>query len=188
MSKKINIFMALLLMALVSIIGIGKVDAAEISVKQCDKSVIRPASGSIQHQYFIINSVWNEWKEENNNTPSDHFTGYVSNSGHLVYCVERSAHYLNNSDNPSYIASAANVNSDLVARALAYGYQANTSTPTCNNNFLATQLIVWMATKQQADGGFNILSESSVSKSTISSLVAGSSASAVVDLAYNLLT
>lgn len=188
MSKKINIFMALLLMALVSIVGIGKVDAAEISVKQCDKSVIRPASGSIQHQYFIINSVWNEWKEENNNTPSDHFTGYVSNSGHLVYCVERSAHYLNNSDNPSYIASAANVNSDLVARALAYGYQANTSTPTCNNNFLATQLIVWMATKQQADGGFNILSESSVSKSTISSLVAGSSASAVVDLAYNLLT
>ena len=188
MSKKINIFMALLLMALVSIIGIGKIDAAEISVEQCSKSVIRPASGSLQHQYFIINSVWNEWKKENNNTPGDHFTSYASNSGHLVYCVERSAHYLNNSDNPSYIASAANVNSDLVARALAYGYQANTSTPTCNNNFLATQLIVWMASKQQADGGFNILSESSVSKSTLSSLVAGSSASTVVDLAYNLLT
>lgn len=188
MSKKISIFMALLLMALVSIIGIGKIDAAVIAVKQCDKSVIRPASGSIQHQYFIINSVWNEWKEENNNTPGDHFTSYVSDSGHLVYCVERSAHYLNNSDNPNYIASAANVNSDLVARALAYGYQENTSTPTCNNNFLATQLIVWLATKQQADGGFNILSESSISKSTLSSLVAGSSASTVVDLAYNLLT
>lgn len=188
MSKKINIFMALLLMTLVSIVGIGKVDAAAISVKQCDTSVIRPASGSLQHQYFIINSVWNEWKEENNNTPGDHFTSYASDSGHLVYCVERSAHYLNNSDNPSYIASTANVNSDLVARALAYGYQANTSTPTCNNNFIATQLIVWMASKQQADGGFNILSESSVSKSTLSSLVSGSSASAVVDLAYSILT
>ncbi len=188
MSKKINIFMALLLMALVSIIGIGKVDAAKISVEQCPKSVIRPASSKIQHDYFIINSVWKDWAEVNQNTPSDHFTSYASDSGHLVYCVERSAHYLNNSDNPSYIASAANVNSDLVARALAYGYQANTSTPTCNNNFLATQLIVWLASKQQADGGFNILSESSVSKSTLSSLVAGSSASTVVDLAYNLLT
>ena len=188
MSKKINIFMALLLMALVSIIGIGKVDAAKISVEQCSKSVIRPASSKIQHDYFIINSVWKDWAEVNQNTPGDHFTSYASDSGHLVYCVERSAHYLNNSDNPSYIASAANVNSDLVARALAYGYQANTSTPTCNNNFLATQLIVWMASKQQADGGFNILSESSISKSTLSSLVAGSSASTVVDLAYNLLT
>lgn len=188
MSKKINIFMALLLMALVSIIGIGKIDAAKISVEQCSKSVIRPASSKIQHDYFIINSVWKDWAEVNQNTPGDHFTSYASDSGHLVYCVERSAHYLNNSDNPSYAASTANVNSDLVARALAYGYQANTSTPTCNNNFLATQLIVWMASKQQADGGFNILSESSVSKSTLSSLVAGSSASTVVDLAYNLLT
>jgi len=180
MSKKINIFMALLLMALISIVGIGKVDATRIyhSEGACSYHLSFPTS-------YILNNV-----KPNNDI--NKFTALASN-GHVVYCYEHGVQALNhlNSDGsivgPSYVTYTPNLGSSYVDRALAYGYSAadSSTTPSCSTDRAATQLMVWFGAKADESGAsyINNLTQSSLTTMTDSTI--GAKAYAIKQMMVN---
>ena len=180
MSKKINIFMALLLMALVSITGIGKVDATRIyhSNGACSYHLSFPTS-------YLLNNV----------TPQNdinRFTALAAN-GHVVYCYEHGIQALNhqNSDGsiagPSYVTYTPNLGSSYVDRALAYGYSGadSSETPSCSTDRAATQLMVWFGAKADESGAsyINNLTQANLVSMTDSTI--GSKAYAIKQMMVN---
>ena len=160
MSKKINIFMALLLMALVSIVGIGKVDATRIyhSDGACSYHLNFP------EEYLIV--------EKQNNI--NKFTALAAN-GHVVYCYEHGIKALNHQNGdgsivgPSYVTYTPNLGNSYVDRALAYGYSAadSSETPSCSTDRAATQLMVWLGAKADAAGSSYVTKLTQLTQSSL---------------------
>lgn len=166
-----------------SIIGVNNVEAVAIDYNECGSSY------GVQYYNLAPYAVKNS---TTNATPSNEFTAYSSN-GNVVYCTEKGVHYVNHPDThdgPSYVSSASTVENNLLAKVLAYGYYSKSTSTNCSIDRAATQLLVWMSSKEIADGttAWRTLSEDYIATKLLSGSNASAIAKKVVSIRSQVLT
>lgn len=148
-NKKVYVFFKSFLLttlfSLTGIVGIGVVNATTIDYESCDESVI----AAVKSKYEIY-GVLNRVKSSSAYEWTDHIS-MMSANGHFVYCTEKGIRPLNTTT-PSYVSSNESVENSLLAKVLAYGYNAEETSTACTTSRVATQVLVHFAAKEIADG------------------------------------
>ena len=127
-------------------IGLGDVDAARVEFSPCSTSEYG-IDLSIVNKYGVKDSITNP-------DEANYFTSFIS-EGYVVYCTEKGVPDLNfDSDNEPEWSTAkdADIDGSILQRVLAYGHQAKASSNSCSVEMAGTQLLVWFAAKEEADG------------------------------------
>ncbi len=192
MSKNIKIFIGLMLFTLIGLFGMGNVSAITLAHERCPESYVKTTS--TYTDYADLNSVKgtkaNGYKDgKAYRVDLDKKPWYVHTSltmfaaeGHTIYCTEHGVVYVNAKNSPSFVSASGNVDNNILARVLAYGYNDNSNSVSCSASRVATQMLVHFAEKEIADGttGWRSLTASQMTGSLFGGSGASSIASEVV--------
>lgn len=160
-----------------SLFGISNVDAARVEFEPCSTSTYGIDLDKVE-PYAVKKSV-------SNPDEANYFTSFISN-GYVVYCTEKGVPSLNfdSSNEPEWSnPKDADIDGSILQRVLAYGHQSKATSNSCSVEMAGTQLLVWFASKEEADG---TKEWRELTEAQLKAMITGSQADKIAKYAYDL--